>query len=82
LPQLYKLLEKQLPELCTTEAWSKRTHWAGLPATPEVFEVVQRAELDLKEKRPVRRCISFFDHDVVILGVCNWQSLHYMQQVT
>ncbi|XP_024393599.1 protein CHROMATIN REMODELING 20 isoform X2 [Physcomitrium patens] len=55
LPQLYKLLEKQLPELCTTETWRKRTHWVGLAPTPEAFEVVQKAELDLKEKRPVRR---------------------------
>lgn len=59
---MYKLLEKQLPELCTTEAWKKRTHWAGLPPTAESYEAVQRAEIDLKEKRPVRRCISFSNH--------------------
>jgi transcriptional regulator ATRX len=62
LPQLYKMFEKELPELCTTEAWKKRTHWAGLTPTAEVYEVVQQAELDLKEKRPVRRCKSFFNH--------------------
>ncbi|KAG0626550.1 hypothetical protein M758_2G134500 [Ceratodon purpureus] len=55
LPHLYKLFEKQLPDLCITEAWKKRTHWAGIMPTSEVYEVVQKAEMDLKERRPVRR---------------------------
>lgn len=56
LPELYKWLEKQVPERCTTEAWRKRTHWAGLMPTTEVFEAVKMAEKELTAQRPVRRC--------------------------
>lgn len=59
LPELYKWLEKQVPERCTTEAWRKRTHWAGLMPTTEVFEAVKMAEKELTSQRPVRRCTVF-----------------------
>ena len=72
LPHLYKLFEKQLPDLCTTEAWKKRTHWAGIMPTSEVYEVVQKAEMDLKERRPVRRCKSSPILSFVILDIWNW----------
>ncbi|CAK9867413.1 unnamed protein product [Sphagnum jensenii] len=55
LPDLFKWIEKQAPEGCTTEAWKKRTHWAGLQATQEAFEVVSQAERQLTNQRPVRR---------------------------
>lgn len=55
LPELYKRIEKQAPENCTTEAWKKRTHWAGLIPTPEATEVVKIAEKELTVQRPVRR---------------------------
>ncbi|KAH9535296.1 hypothetical protein CY35_17G044900 [Sphagnum magellanicum] len=55
LPDLFKWIEKQAPEGCTTEAWKKRTHWAGLQATQEAFEVVSQAEQQLTNQRPVRR---------------------------
>ncbi|CAM6012814.1 unnamed protein product [Sphagnum balticum] len=55
LPDLFKWIEKQAPDGCTTEAWKKRTHWAGLQATQEAFEVVSQAEQQLTNQRPVRR---------------------------
>eukprot|EP01018_Ginkgo_biloba_P006063 Gb_33142 [translate_table: standard] len=55
LPTLYKWIEKQAPEGCSTEAWKKRIHWAGFQATAEVTEFVNDAECDLQACRPVRR---------------------------
>ncbi|XP_057868490.1 protein CHROMATIN REMODELING 20 isoform X1 [Cryptomeria japonica] len=55
LPTLYKWIEKQAPEGCSTEAWKKRIHWAGFQPTTEVTDSVNEAECDLQACRPVRR---------------------------
>ncbi|CAM6088651.1 unnamed protein product [Calypogeia fissa] len=55
LPDLYKRIEKQAPEGCSTEAWKQRTHWAGHQPTQEVEVVVKRAEEELKIRHPTRR---------------------------
>lgn len=55
LPTLYKWVEKQAPEGCSTEAWKKRIHWAGRLPTEEITDFVNEAEYDLQACRPVRR---------------------------
>ncbi|KAH7426145.1 hypothetical protein KP509_11G086900 [Ceratopteris richardii] len=55
LSMLFKWLEKQAPQCCTTEAWKKRTHWAGALPSHEVSKAVQEAENDLDIIRPVKR---------------------------
>ncbi|XP_026421717.1 protein CHROMATIN REMODELING 20-like [Papaver somniferum] len=55
LPSLYKSIEKQAPDCCSTEAWKKRTHWAGSQVTSEVSESIAHAEKYLHTKRPVIR---------------------------
>ncbi|KAH9311732.1 hypothetical protein KI387_026767, partial [Taxus chinensis] len=55
LPTLYKWIEKQAPEGCSTEAWKKRIHWAGFQPTAEVTDFINKAECDLQASRPVRR---------------------------
>lgn len=55
LPSLYKLIESQVPDSCSTEAWKKRAHWVGSQVTSEVNESVRDAEQYLHSCRPVRR---------------------------
>ncbi|OVA02313.1 SNF2-related [Macleaya cordata] len=55
LPKLYKWIESQAPDGCSTEAWRKRTHWVGSQVTSEVTESITDAEKYLQSQRPVRR---------------------------
>ncbi|KAL6977033.1 DNA helicase [Sarracenia purpurea var. burkii] len=55
LPSLYKWIESQAPNGCSTEAWKKRTHWVGSQVTNDVTEFVSDAERYLQSHRPVRR---------------------------
>ncbi|CAJ1976268.1 unnamed protein product [Sphenostylis stenocarpa] len=55
LPSLYKLIEKEAPNVCSTEAWKNRNHWVGCVATSEIAESVADAEKHLQVNRPVRR---------------------------
>lgn len=55
LPSLYKWIESQAPNGCSTEAWKKRVHWVGSQTTSEVTESVVDAENFLQIHRPVRR---------------------------
>lgn len=55
LPSLYKWIESQAPNGCSTEAWKKRAHWAGSQVTNETAEVIADAEKHLQSQRPVRR---------------------------
>ncbi|XP_050224563.1 protein CHROMATIN REMODELING 20 isoform X2 [Mercurialis annua] len=55
LPSLYKWIESQAPNVCQTEAWKNRAHWAGSQVTSEITEVVADAEKYLHSHRPVRR---------------------------
>jgi len=55
LPSLYKLIEKEAPNVCSTEAWKKRNHWVGSVATSEIAESIADAEKHLQVNRPVRR---------------------------
>ncbi|XP_031481997.1 protein CHROMATIN REMODELING 20 isoform X2 [Nymphaea colorata] len=55
LPGLFKWIEQQAPEGCSTEAWRKRIHWAGSQMTNEVREAISGAENYLQECRPVKR---------------------------
>ncbi|KAI7980289.1 Protein CHROMATIN REMODELING 20 [Camellia lanceoleosa] len=55
LPSLYKWIESQAPNGCSTEAWKKRTHWVGSQVTSDVTEFVSDAEKYLQTHRPVRR---------------------------
>ncbi|KAH7839935.1 hypothetical protein Vadar_010494 [Vaccinium darrowii] len=55
LPSLFKWIESQAPNGCSTEAWRKRTHWVGSQVTNDVTEFVSDAEKYLQSHRPVRR---------------------------
>uniref|UniRef100_A0A1D1Z2M2 ATP-dependent helicase ATRX n=2 Tax=Anthurium amnicola TaxID=1678845 RepID=A0A1D1Z2M2_9ARAE len=55
LPTLYKWIESQVPECCSTEAWKRRAHWAGCQVTSEIDEAIHGAENYLHSHRPVRR---------------------------
>lgn len=55
LPSLFKWIESQAPNRCSTEAWKKRTHWVGSLVTSDVTECVSHAETYLQTHRPVRR---------------------------
>ncbi|KAL2563292.1 hypothetical protein AAZX31_20G213300 [Glycine max] len=55
LPSLYKLIEREAPNVCSTEAWKKRNHWVGSLATAEISESIADAEKHLQVNRPVRR---------------------------
>ncbi|KAL2950131.1 hypothetical protein AAZX31_20G213300 [Glycine max] len=54
LPSLYKLIEREAPNVCSTEAWKKRNHWVGSLATAEISESIADAEKHLQVNRPVR----------------------------
>ncbi|GAV83009.1 SNF2_N domain-containing protein/Helicase_C domain-containing protein [Cephalotus follicularis] len=55
LPTLYKWIESQLPNGCSTEAWKSRTHWVGSQVSSEVTESIADAEKYLQTLRPLRR---------------------------
>ncbi|KAM7532167.1 hypothetical protein LguiB_035577 [Lonicera macranthoides] len=55
LPSLYKWIESQTPNVCSTETWKKRTHWVGSQMTSDVTESVADAEKYLQTHRPVRK---------------------------
>ncbi|KAL8104242.1 protein CHROMATIN REMODELING 20 isoform X2 [Apium graveolens] len=55
LPSLYKWIESQAPNGCSTETWKKRTHWVGSRVTDDVTKIVTEAEKYLQTHRPVRK---------------------------
>lgn len=55
LPSLYKLIESQAPNVCETEAWKNRTHWAGSEVPEEANQSIRKADEYLQSCRPVRR---------------------------
>nr|GMC50152.1 protein CHROMATIN REMODELING 20 isoform X1 [Ipomoea batatas] len=55
LPSLYKWIESQAPNSCSTEAWKRRTQWVGSQVTSDFSEAVVDAEKYLDIHRPVRR---------------------------
>ncbi|CAN6460467.1 unnamed protein product [Victoria cruziana] len=55
LPSLFKWIERQAPESCSTDAWRKRVHWTGSQMTNEVREAISGAENYLQECHPVKR---------------------------
>ncbi|OMO84522.1 SNF2-related protein [Corchorus capsularis] len=55
LPSLYKWIESQVPEGCSTEAWKRRAQWVGSQVTSELAESLANAEKQLQSQRPVRR---------------------------
>ncbi|OMO96092.1 SNF2-related protein [Corchorus olitorius] len=55
LPSLYKWIESQVPEGCSTEAWKRRAQWVGSQVTSELAESLADAEKQLQSQRPVRR---------------------------
>ncbi|EYU39777.1 hypothetical protein MIMGU_mgv1a0201931mg, partial [Erythranthe guttata] len=55
LSSLYKLIEKQVPNVCCTESWKKTTHWVGTQLSQDASDSVARADEYLEIHRPVRR---------------------------
>ncbi|CAA6655410.1 unnamed protein product [Spirodela intermedia] len=55
LPKLYRLIESQVADCCSTEAWKRRAHWVGCQLTSELGEAINDAEKYLQSCRPVRR---------------------------
>ncbi|CAA7390656.1 unnamed protein product [Spirodela intermedia] len=55
LPKLYRLIESQVADCCSTEAWKRRAHWVGCQLTSELDEAINDAEKYLQSCRPVRR---------------------------
>ncbi|KAJ1295322.1 hypothetical protein BS78_01G215300 [Paspalum vaginatum] len=55
LPRLYKSIESQTPNVCETEAWKSRTHWAGSQVPEEANISIKKADEYLQSCRPVRR---------------------------
>ncbi|KAL2624343.1 hypothetical protein R1flu_008588 [Riccia fluitans] len=54
LAHLFKLIERQISEESTTDAWKKRTLWVGHQPTEEVASVLSNASEELKVKYPTR----------------------------
>ncbi|CAM0956915.1 unnamed protein product [Alopecurus aequalis] len=55
LPSLYKSIESEAPNVCETEAWKNRTHWAGSQVPKEANQSIRKADEYLQSCRPVRR---------------------------
>ncbi|KAL5224296.1 hypothetical protein ABZP36_010935 [Zizania latifolia] len=55
LPSLYKSIESQIPNVCETEAWKNRTHWAGSQVPEEANQSIRKADEYLQSCRPARR---------------------------
>lgn len=55
LPSIYKWIESQVPNGCSTEAWKRRAHWVGSQVTGELAESLADAEKHLQTQRPVSR---------------------------
>ncbi|KAL6842436.1 hypothetical protein ACP4OV_027863 [Aristida adscensionis] len=55
LPRLYKSIESEVPNVCETEAWKSRTHWAGSQVPEEANQSIKKADEYLQSCRPVRR---------------------------
>ncbi|KAK6156418.1 hypothetical protein DH2020_010666 [Rehmannia glutinosa] len=55
LSRLYKWIERQAPNGCSTEAWKKRTHWVGTQMSGDATESVAQAEEYLQIHMPGRR---------------------------
>ncbi|KAL3654023.1 hypothetical protein CASFOL_003704 [Castilleja foliolosa] len=55
LSNIYKWIEKQVPNGCCTEAWKNRAHWAGTQMPSDASASVAQAEEYLQTHRPVRR---------------------------
>ncbi|EEC67097.1 hypothetical protein OsI_33891 [Oryza sativa Indica Group] len=55
LPSLYKSIESQVPNVCETEAWKNRAHWAGYQVPEEANKSIRKADEYLQSCRPVRR---------------------------
>nr|CAB3499476.1 unnamed protein product [Digitaria exilis] len=55
LPRLYKSIESQVPNVCETEAWKSRAHWAGSQVPEEANLSIRKADEYLQSCRPVRR---------------------------
>lgn len=55
LPSLYKSIESEAPNVCETEAWKNRTHWAGSQVSEEANKSIRIADEYLQSCRPVRR---------------------------
>ena len=55
LPKLYKSIESQVPDVCETEAWKRRAHWAGSQVPEEANLSIKNADEYLQSCRPARR---------------------------
>jgi len=55
LPKLYKSIESQVPDVCETEAWKRRAHWAGSQVPEEANLSFKNADEYLQSCRPARR---------------------------
>jgi len=55
LPKLYKSIESQVPDVCETEAWKRRAHWAGSQVPEEANLSIKKADEYLQSCRPARR---------------------------
>uniref|UniRef100_A0ACD5WXU6 Uncharacterized protein n=5 Tax=Avena sativa TaxID=4498 RepID=A0ACD5WXU6_AVESA len=55
IPSLYKSIESEAPNVCETEAWKNRTHWAGSQVSEEATKSIRKADEYLQSCRPVRR---------------------------
>jgi len=55
LPRLYKSIESQVPDVCETEAWKRRAHWAGTQVPEEANLSFKNADEYLQSCRPARR---------------------------
>ncbi|PUZ38800.1 hypothetical protein GQ55_9G225000 [Panicum hallii var. hallii] len=55
LPRLYKSIESQVPDVCETEAWKRRAHWAGSQVPEEANLSIKKADEYLQSCRPARR---------------------------
>ena len=55
LPKLYKSIESQVPDVCETEAWKRRAHWAGTQVPEEANLSIKNADEYLQSCRPARR---------------------------
>lgn len=55
LPSLYKSIESEASNVCETEVWKNRTHWAGSQVPEEANKSIRKADEYLQSCRPVRR---------------------------
>ncbi|XP_078427682.1 P-loop containing nucleoside triphosphate hydrolases superfamily protein [Wolffia australiana] len=55
LPKLFRMIESQAGDRCSTETWKRMAHWVGGQLSSELDQAINNAENYLQSCRPIRR---------------------------